>query len=354
MTDIDTSAPVLVTGATGYVAGWIVKGLLDAGCTVHAPVRDPDNAAKLKHLNDIAANAPGEIRYFKADLLDDGSYDEAMRGCVVVFHTASPFTVDVKDPQRELIDPAVNGTRNVLESANRAESVKRVVLTSSCAAIYGDNADVANAPNGRLDESVWNTSSSIAHNPYFYSKTLAEKEAWKIAEAQDRWQLVVVNPSLVIGPALQARPTSESFNILLQIGGGALKSGAPRWGMGVVDVRDLADAQLAAGFKPEANGRNIVSGHETDMLAMALTLQDKYGKDYPLPSRAAPKWLAWLMAPMLGGGLTRKAVANNVNIPWRADNSKGKQELGATYRPLKTSMEDMFQQMIDAGQFNKT
>jgi len=353
MTDIDTAAPVLVTGATGYVAGWIVKGLLEAGCTVHAPVRDPGNTAKLQHLNDAAANAPGEIRYFKADLLEDGSYDEAMQGCAVVFHTASPFTVDVKDPQKELIDPAVKGTRNVLESANRTESVKRVVLTSSCAAIYGDNADIANAPNGRLDESVWNTSSSIAHNPYFYSKTLAEKEAWKIAEAQERWRLVVINPSLVIGPALQDRPTSESFNILRQIGGGALKSGAPRWGMGVVDVRDLADAHIAAGFEPEANGRNIISGHDTDMLAMALTLQDKYGKDYPLPKRAAPKWLAWLMAPMLSDGLTRKAVANNVDIPWLSDNSKGKRELGATYRPLKTSMEEMFQQMIDAGQFNK-
>lgn len=353
MTDIDTAAPVLVTGATGYVAGWIVKGLLEAGCTVHAPVRDPDNAAKLKHLSDIAANAPGEIRYFKADLLEDGSYDEAMQGCAVVFHTASPFTVDVKDPQKELIDPAVKGTRNVLEAANRTDSVKRVVLTSSCAAIYGDNADIANAPNGRLDESVWNASSSIAHNPYFYSKTLAEREAWKIAEAQDRWRLVVINPSLVIGPALQARPTSESFNILRQMGGGALKSGAPRWGMGAVDVRDLADAHLAAGFEPEANGRNIISGHETDMLEIALTLQDRYGKDYPLPKRAAPKWLAWLMAPMLSDGLTRKAVANNVDIPWRADNSKGMRELGATYRPLKTSMEEMFQQMIDAGQFEK-
>ncbi len=353
MTDIDTAAPVLVTGATGYVAGWIVKGLLEAGCTVHAPVRDPGNAAKLQHLSDIAANAPGEIRYFKADLLEDGSYDEAMQGCAVVFHTASPFTVDVKDPQKELIDPAVKGTRNVLEAANRTDSVKRVVLTSSCAAIYGDNADIANAPNGRLDESVWNTSSSIAHNPYFYSKTLAEREAWKIAEAQDRWRLVVINPSLVIGPALQARPTSESFNILRQMGGGALKSGAPRWGMGTVDVRDLADAHLAAGFRPDANGRNIISGHETDMLAIALTLQDRYGRDYPLPKRAAPKWLAWLMAPMLSDGLTRKAVANNVDIPWRADNSKGKRELGVTYRPLKTSMEEMFQQMIDAGQFEK-
>ena len=175
MFTVDTSKPVMVTGATGYVAGWIVKGLLEAGATVHAPVRNPDSADKIKHLTDTAAQSPGKIRFFKADLLAEGSYAEAMAGCGVVFHTASPFTVDVKDPQKELIDPAVKGTANVLEQANKTPSVERVVLTSSCAAIYGDNTDCAAAPGGRLDESVWNTSSSIDHNAYSYSKTLAER-----------------------------------------------------------------------------------------------------------------------------------------------------------------------------------
>ncbi len=348
MTVINTSKPLMVTGATGFVAGWIVKGLLEAGCTVHAPVRNPDRTDKVKHLTDLAEASPGEIRFFKADLLQDGSYDEPMKDCGVVFHTASPFTVDVQDPQKELIDPAVNGTKNVLEAANRTETVTRVVLTSSCAAIYGDNADVAKAPGGRLNESVWNTSSSLAHNAYSYSKMLAEKAAWKIAEAQDRWSLVVVNPSLVIGPALQSRPTSESFSMVKQMGDGTMRMGAPRWGFGVVDVRDLAQAHIAAAFTPEAEGRNIVSGHETDLFAMSQELKDKFGQ-YPLPRGAAPKWLVWLMAPFMGGGMTRAIVSKNVNIPWRADNSKAMRDLGVTYRPLKESMEDMFQQMIDAG-----
>ena len=82
------------------------------------------------------------MAYFKADLRDEGSYAEAMAGCQVVFHTASPFKLDVADPQEELVAPAQAGTRNVLEEVNRTPSVKRVVLTSSCAAIYGDNADL--------------------------------------------------------------------------------------------------------------------------------------------------------------------------------------------------------------------
>ena len=88
MAQIDKNKPVMITGATGYVAGWIVKKLLNEGLTVHAPVRDPENTEKLKYLNEIAENAPGTIKFFKADLLNEGSYAEAMAECSVVFHTA--------------------------------------------------------------------------------------------------------------------------------------------------------------------------------------------------------------------------------------------------------------------------
>jgi len=87
-------------------------------------VRDPRNPEKLKHLNRIAENAPGKIIYFKADLLDQGAYAQAMAGCRIVFHTASPFKMDVADPQKELVDPAQLGTRNVLEEVNRTPSIK--------------------------------------------------------------------------------------------------------------------------------------------------------------------------------------------------------------------------------------
>ncbi len=161
MTKIDKNKPVMITGATGYVAGWIVKKLLDEGLTIHAPVRDPENAEKLEYLNKIAENTPGTIKFYKADLLDEGSYAEAMAGCQIVFHTASPFKIDVADPQKELIDPAKLGTRNVLEEVNRTPSVERVVLTSSCAAIYGDNADLQKTQKGIFTEDIWNTSEFI-------------------------------------------------------------------------------------------------------------------------------------------------------------------------------------------------
>ncbi|MFE0701076.1 NAD-dependent epimerase/dehydratase family protein [Streptomyces sp. NPDC058872] len=344
---VDASAPVLVTGATGYVAGWLVKGLLDAGVTVHAAVRDPHNTAKIQHLLDFAEKAPGEIRFFAADLLADGSYGEAMAGCRIVFHTASPFTSRVEDPQRELVDPAVQGTRTVLRSAGATPSVERVVLTSSCAAIYTDAVDCATAPGGRLTEEVWNTTASLDYQPYSYSKTLAERAAWEIADAQDRWKLVVVNPSLVIGPSTHARPTSESFAIVRQFGDGTLRRGAPRAGLGVVDVRDLARAHIAAGYLPDVHGRHIVSGHDTHVLALAQALLPRFADRFPLPRRALPKPLVWLAAPT--AGLTRTFVSRNVNVAWRADNGKSRRELGMTYRPIEESMEDMFQQLVDHG-----
>ena len=115
--EIDTSAPVLVTGATGFLAGWVVKQLVDAGATVHATVRNPEDDSKCGHLKTLSNTSKGKIELFKADLLDDGSYAEAMKNCRVVIHTASPFITNYNDAQKDLIEPAVRGTKNVLNTA---------------------------------------------------------------------------------------------------------------------------------------------------------------------------------------------------------------------------------------------
>lgn len=349
MTQLNTTHPVLVTGATGYLAGWIVKKLLEQGVTVHAAVRDPSKTEKLKYLNKIADASAGSIRYFKADLMTEGSYAEAMEGCEIVFHTASPFTIRVEDPQRDLVDPAQLGTRNVLEQANKTETVKRVVVTSSCAAIYGDNIDLEKTPDGVFTEDIWNTSSSLDHQAYSYSKTMAEKEAWRIADAQDRWKLVCINPTLIMGPAINPNAGGESMSMMVQFGDGTLKMGAPDYGFGIVDVRDVAEAHLAAAFKPEANGRNITSAHNASLPDIAKALAPEYKDRYPIPKRILPKWLVWLVAPLADKAMTRKIVSLNIGYPWIGDNSKSIRELGITYRPLEETINDMFKQLIDAG-----
>jgi len=349
MLKIDRTQPVLVTGATGYLAGWIVKRLLQEGLTVHATVRDPSDKEKLKYLDALAENSNGKLRYFKADLLNENSYADAMSGCATVFHTASPFKMHIEDPQKDLVDPALLGTRNILETANRTPSVKRIVLTSSCAAIYCDNIELKTIPSGVFDESKWNTEASLGHNPYAYSKTVAEQEAWKIAQQQKRWDLVVINPIFILGPGIGPSTTSESFNLIRQMGSGVMKAGIPDIGVGVVDVRDVAEAHLRAAFLPNAQGRNIISGHNTSLLGIARALLPKY-QTYPLPRKTLPKWLVWLVGPIADKTVTRKFVSRNVGYPWKANNSKGVRELSMAYRPLAETIEEMFQQMIDFGQ----
>ncbi len=347
---IDRTKPVMVTGATGYVAGRLVEKLLSEGITVHAAVRDPKNETKTAPLKELADKLPGNIHFFEADLLNDSSYDNAAKDCELIFHTASPFVRNVENAQRDLIEPALKGTRNVLETANRIESVKRVVLTSSCAAIYGDAVDLLDYPNGTMTEENWNTTSSLEHQPYSYSKTLAEREAWKIAEQQSRWDLIVINPSLVIGQGINPNATSESFTIFKQIGKGDFKMGAPEYNIGAVDVRDLAEAHFRAAFSPEASGRYIISGESSSFGSVAKELKRKF-PSYPIGDRKIPKWLIWLIAPAVG--MSRKEVSKNIGYPWKADNSKSIRELQMTYRPAEESAVEFFQFLIDGNQIPK-
>uniref|UniRef100_A0A803NFY3 NAD-dependent epimerase/dehydratase domain-containing protein n=1 Tax=Cannabis sativa TaxID=3483 RepID=A0A803NFY3_CANSA len=125
---------VAVTGASGYIASWIVKLLLQRGYTVKASVREPNESRKTAHLTSLDG-AKERLQLFKANLLEEGSFESCLEGCEGVFHTASPFYHDIKDPQAELLDPAIKGTLNVLNSVAKFPSIKRVVLTSSIAAV---------------------------------------------------------------------------------------------------------------------------------------------------------------------------------------------------------------------------
>lgn len=350
MTEINQTAPVLVTGASGYIAGWLIKKLLDEGFTVHATVRDPSNEKKIAPVKALAADKPEKLKYFAAELLDEGAYDKAMQGCELVFHMASPFVIGVDDAQRDLVDPAVNGTANVLNSANRTDSVKRVVLTSSCASIYGDAQDVENKPGGVFNEEDWNTTSSLTHQEYSYSKVAAERKAWEIAEAQDRWDLVVINPSFVLGPSIDPQINCESFTQIIQHGDGTNKGGIPEVPMGTVDVREVAEAHFKAGFTPSASGRYICHGKDSNFLEIGQVLHKKYGNEYPIGNKKVPKFLLWLVAPIVTKGVvSRKFVSKNVGFDLKVDNAKSKRELGMTYRPQEETLYEMFDQLIEAG-----
>ena len=347
-TTIDPKAPVLVTGASGYIGSWIVRTLLEAGCTVHGTVRNPQKKTGLEHLQTLSDAHPGQLKLFKADLLDPGSFDEAMAGCELVMHTASPFLLSgFTDAEEALVRPALEGTRNVLDSVNRTPSVKRVVLTSSVVAIHGDTRDSLDVPDNVFTGEHWNTTSSAEHQPYSYSKTVAEKEAWRYQKAQDRWDLVTIHPGLVLGPALTKASDSASLSTMKQFTDGTMLFGAPDLTMGVVDVRDVADAHRRAGFTPEAHGRYIVNSQSLTLLEIGKILRHKFGQFYPFPRNTAPKPVIKAVAPLIG--LTRKFVDTNIGYPLKFDNSRSRTELGLTYHPVEQTVTEHFQQMLDDG-----
>ena len=182
---------ILVTGGTGYIGSWVVKGLLEKGHTVRLTVRKKNKKEKYQFLTVIAGKNEGSLEIWEADLLRSGSFDEAAIGCDSIAHIASPFILNVKDAKLDLVDPAVKGTINVLEAANKSNSIKKVVLTSSTVAIYGDNIDMKKQNLSILTEEHFNTSSSLSHQPYPYSKVQAEKKAWEMVRQQSTWELIV-------------------------------------------------------------------------------------------------------------------------------------------------------------------
>ncbi|KAJ0837602.1 putative cinnamyl-alcohol dehydrogenase [Helianthus annuus] len=260
---------VCVTGASDYIASWLVKLLLDRGYTVHATMI----RKKTEHL--LAFDGAKErLSLFEANLTAEGSFDSAVNGCVCVFHTASPVIISVDDPQAQLIDPAVKGTLNVLKSAAKVQSLKKVVLTSSMAVVVSGKRLLE---SGVMVDETWFTDPLVCEQKklwYRLSKTLAEDTAVKFAKEKGL-ELVVINPGYVIGPFLQPtlNLTTEGIMGLIKTGKEVFSDGIYR----LVDVRDVATAHILAFENPKANGRYCIVGKAVlTILSTSPSLEIRY------------------------------------------------------------------------------
>ena len=246
-------ATVLVTGGSGFIGSHAILQALAAGLDVRSSVRNLRREGELRALlraNGAHADAP--LRFFAADLTGDAGWAEAVAGCDYVLHIASPFPAGIPKHEDELIVPARDGALRVLRAARNA-GVKRVVLTSSFAAI-GYGHPERRAP---FDETTWtNLDGSIA--AYTKSKTLAERAAWDfIAREGGGLELSVVNPVGVFGPVLGA-DYATSIQLVQRLMTGSMP-GCPRLRFGVVDVRDVVDLHLRAMADPAANGERVLA-----------------------------------------------------------------------------------------------
>ncbi|KAK6945665.1 NAD-dependent epimerase/dehydratase [Dillenia turbinata] len=249
MANRDTKEKVCVTGANGFIGTWLVKTLLEAGYThIHASVFPGSDASHLFSLPNSAA-----ISVFEADLLDAGAIEAAVQGCSGVFHVASPCKLeDTKDPEKELLAPAVQGTLNVLESA-RKFGVRRVVLTSSISALVPNPSWPSNIP---FDESSWTDIDycKSRHKWYAVSKTLAERAAWEFKEKHGL-DVVAIHPATCLGPLLQPG-LNASCAVLQQLLEGSQDPQEFYW-LGAVHVKDVAKAQVLLFETLAASGRYL-------------------------------------------------------------------------------------------------
>lgn len=339
---INMKNTILVTGGTGYIGSWVVKGLLENGHTVRLTVRDKSKKEKYQFLEEIADKTEGTLEIWEADLLKKGSFDAAAKGSDMIAHIASPFILKIKDAQKDLVDPAVKGTANVLEAANKSGTVKKVVLTSSVASVHGDNIDMRNQNIDIFTEEHFNFTSTLNHQPYSFSKVSAEKKAWEISKKQQDWELVVMNPSFVMGPSLTRTSQSESLKVMTELLTGKYKSGAPDLKFGFVDVRDVAKAHIL-GLETKSKGRHILVERVADIMEMSKIIKSIYGDKYKVPKSNIPRWILMIVGPLVG--FSRKFIKNNVGHTLKLDNSKSKNKLGLQYIPFEKTMEDMVEQM---------
>lgn len=228
----------------------LIRCFLEELLTLFLLYSHTDDPRKTEHLLGLEG-ARERLKLFKANLLEEGSFDSVIDGCEGVFHTASPFYHDVKDPQVELLDPAVKGTLNVLNSCAKTSSVRRVVLTSSIAAVAFNGKP--RTPETVVDE-TWFSDPDFCRSSklwYVLSKTLAEDCAWKFAKEKGK-ELVAINPAMVIGPLLQPTLNTSAAAVLSLIKGAHT---FPNATFGWVNVKDVANAQIQAFEVPSASGR---------------------------------------------------------------------------------------------------
>nr|AAL89714.1 dihydroflavonol-4-reductase [Vaccinium macrocarpon] len=261
---------VCVTGAAGFIGSWLIMRLLERGYVVRATVRDPGNLKKVKHLLELP-KADTNLTLWKADLNEEGSFDEAIEGCVGVFHVATPMDFESKDPENEVIKPTINGVLSIIKSCTKAKTVKRLVFTSSAGAVV----DQEHQPLV-FDENNWSDVDFLYDKKmtgwtYFVSKTLAERAAMEAAK-EISIDFISIIPTLVVGPFISPTFPPSLITVLSPITGNEAHYSIIKQCQ-YVHLDDLCKYLMFLLEHPEAEGRYICSSHDATIYDLAKMMR---------------------------------------------------------------------------------
>ena len=329
---------VLVTGATGYIGLHCIHQLLKQGYAVNGSVRSPERRDEIFQALQNHNTSTENLNIFTFDLNDDEGWDEGMEGCDYLLHVASPIALENHD-EDFFVKPAVAGVNRAMKFAKK-HNVKKVVLTSSVAAIYETMES-----KSYYDENDWSDPENPAISHYSKSKTLAERAAWEFVENENHpFELAVINPALVIGPSLSG-DLGESNKAIEMVATGKMPVAVPLQ-FGYVDVRDVAAAHILAMQNPASNGERFALA-EKDLWYgdVAKVLRDN-GFD-KAPTLAVPVWLAKILA--IFSKELKLAVPYLGRLRSVKNTSKAKDILGWNPRPAEESIVEIAQQIQDMG-----
>ncbi|XP_045119349.1 putative uncharacterized oxidoreductase C513.07 [Portunus trituberculatus] len=343
---------ILVTGVSGYIGAHVAKQLLEAGHKVRGTVRSLENEAKIAPLKNLAPNSKFPLELVAADLTKDDGWEKAVEGCSGVMHVASPFP-DITSKavtEEELLEPAREGTLRVLKAVAATKgAVKRVVLTSSFASVFGESTP---DPSKKYNEEDWTDPESTTLDPYTKSKVVAEKAAWEYIKElsdEDKFELSVINPTLVMGPPLlETHRTSTSVSLMTGIVNKTYP-GVPRVQFPVCDVRDVARAHVKALTLPEAaNNRHIIATDSCWYRDIAISVAKEFRpQGYSIATAQLPYALCWLAGlfnrPMRNNILPR--IGKTINV----DNKRMVEVLGVEPTAIDCTFHDMVYAMVDLG-----
>ena len=329
---------VLVTGGTGFVAGWCIVELLRRGYLVRATIRNLAKEPVVRAAVASAAGSTDRLTFFTADLTADEGWEAAMAGCDYVLHVASPLGGNSSGDPDELIVPARDGTLRVLRAAAKA-GVKRVVMTSAAAA--------ARPPHGSdspSDETVWADPADRQFDAYRRSKILAERAAWDfMADHAGPIILTTILPGAVFGPVLTTENLG-SVQIIQRLLEGR-PAGIPRLGFWVVDVRDLAELHIRAMIAPEAAAQRFIAAGdfmwmERDRNDAAIEARQSGRK---VPTRRLPDLVFRLLSlfiPVL------RTLAPSLGRKNSVTSAKARRVLGFSPRPATTTVVDCAESLL--------
>ncbi len=331
---------ILVTGVSGFVAGHVALELLKRGYSVRGTVRDL-NKAKLSQQTLTAHGADvSKLAFSELELEDDDGWAEAMRDICAVIHTASPFPMDEPDDKMALVPAARDGTLRVLRHA-RVAGIAKVVMTSSTVAVTNN----LHKPKGFVfNESNWSNTEGNNIRAYAVSKTLAEQAAWDDVKKHGGPDLVVINPSFVVGPMLNVS-LGTSATLIKQFFEGKFPA-VPELCFGVVDVRDVAIAHVNAMEREEANGKRFIAAGGTRlMMEIVSALKSEFPeKSKKLPKFQAPKLMIQLLAMFQS---SVKGILPEVGNIYELDTSAAQETLGIKFRSPEEALTAMGKSLID-------